>query len=48
MADTLKQTMGGLGTTAVISLGVLPDVVSATLGIVTIIYFLIKIYKELQ
>ena len=48
MAGTLKQTLGGLGTTAVIGLGMLPDLVSVVLGIVTIIYFLIKIYKELK
>jgi len=48
MADTLKQTLGGLGTTAVIGLGVLPDIISVVLGITTIIYFLIKINKELR
>ena len=48
MTDTLKQTAGGLGTAAVMGLGVLPDLVSVVLGVVTIVYFLIKIYKELK
>ena len=48
MADTLKNTAGGLGSAAVIGLGILPDVVSICVGIVTIIYFGIKIKKELK
>ena len=48
MADTLKNTAGGFGSAAVISLGFFPDIVSVAVGIVTIIYFLIKIKKELE
>ncbi len=47
MADTLKTTAGGLGSAAIISLGVLPDIVSILVGIVTIVYFCVKIYKEI-
>ena len=47
MADTLKNTAGGLGSAAVIGLGVLPDIVSICVGIVTIVYFTLKIKKEL-
>ena len=48
MTDTLKQTAGGLSAAAAVSLGILPDLVSVALGVVTIIYFLIKIYKEIK
>ena len=47
MTDTLKTTAGGLGSAAIISLGVLPDIVSILVGIVTIVYFCVKIYKEI-
>ena len=48
MTDTLKTTAGGLGSAAIISLGVLPDMVSVMVGVVTIIYFCLKIYKEIK
>ena len=48
MSDTLKTTAGGLGSAAVIRLGILPDIVSIGVGIITMIYFGIKIYKEIQ
>ena len=48
MTDTLKTTAGGLGSAAVIGLGILPEVVSVCVGIVTIIYFVLKIKKELE
>ena len=48
MTDTLKTTAGGLGSAAIIGLGVLPDIVSILVGIVTIVYFCVKIYKEIK
>ena len=48
MTDTLKTTALGGSTAAVIGLGVLPDIVSVVVGIVTIIYFAIKIRNELK
>jgi|TARA_Y100000401_G_scaffold40697_1_gene30939 hypothetical protein len=47
MTDTLRTTAVGVGSAAAISLGVLPDLVSVAVGVVTFIYFLIKIKKEL-
>ena len=47
MDDTLKNTGFGLGSAGIISLGVLPDIVSVGVGIVTIVYFCVRIYKEL-
>ena len=47
MTDTLKTTAVGVGSAATISLGVLPDLVSVAVGIVTFLYFVIKIKKEL-
>jgi hypothetical protein len=48
MEDTLKTAVSGLGTAAIISLGVLPELVSIGVGVVTMIYIGIKIYKELN
>ena len=48
MADTLKTTAGGLGIAAIGTLGILPDMVSIGVGVVTIIYFCVKIYKEIK
>ena len=48
MNDTLKTTAGGLGIAAIGTFGILPDVISIGVGVVTIIYFCIKIYKELK
>ena len=47
MGDTLKTTAVGVGSAAAISLGILPDLVSVAVGVVTFIYFVIKIKKEL-
>ena len=47
MTDTLRTTAVGVGSATAISLGVLPDLVSVAVGVVTFIYFLIKIKKEL-
>ena len=47
MTDTLKTTAVGVGSAAAIQLGVLPDLVSIALGVVTFLYFVIKIKKEL-
>ena len=47
MTDTLRTTAVGVGSAAAISLGILPDLVSVAVGIVTFLYFVIKIKKEL-
>ena len=46
MEDTLKTTAIGVTSSGVIGLGVLPDIVSVLVGVVTIIYFAIKIKNE--
>ena len=48
MEDTLKTTALGGTSAAVIGLGILPDLVSVAVGIVTIIYFLLKIKNEIK
>ena len=47
MEDTLKTTSVGILSATTISLGVLPDLVAVIGGILTIIYFIIKIKKEI-
>ena len=47
MTDTLKTTAVGVGSAAAISLGILPDLVSVAVGVVTFLYFVVKIKKEL-
>jgi len=47
MGDTLKTTAIGIGSAGIISLGMLPDIVSVGVGVVTIVYFCIRIYKEI-
>ena len=47
MTDTLRTTAVGVGSATAISLGVLPDLVSVAVGVVTFLYFVIKIKKEL-
>ena len=47
MTDTLKTTAVGAPSVAAMELGILPDVVSIAVGIVTFLYFIIKIKKEL-
>ena len=48
MDDTTRTVVTGLGSSAIVGLGVLPDLVSVAVGIVTIIYLVVKIYKELK
>lgn len=48
MEDTLKTSAVGLTGSALTGLGILPDIVSVAVGIVTIIYLLVKIHKELN
>tara|TARA_Y100000593_G_scaffold78680_1_gene146222 strand:- start:637 stop:786 length:150 start_codon:yes stop_codon:yes gene_type:complete len=48
MGDTTKTALTGLGSSAIVGLGILPDVVSVIVGIVTIVYLVVKIYKELK
>ena len=47
MSDTLKTTSIGVVSATTISLGILPDVVAVIGGILTIVYFIIKIKKEI-
>ena len=47
MSDTLKTTSVGVVSATTISLGILTDVVAVIGGILTIIYFIIKIKKEI-
>ena len=47
MEDTLKTTSVGILSATTISLGILPDLVAVIGGILTIIYFIIKIKKEI-
>ena len=48
MEDSLKTVAVGMTGAAITGLGVLPDVTSVLVGIVTIVYLVIKIYKELH
>ena len=47
MTDTLKTTAVGITSAATIQLGILPDLVSVAVGVVTFLYFVVKIKKEL-
>ena len=47
MTDTLKTTAVGVTSATAIQLGILPDLVSIAVGIVTFLYFVIKIKKEI-
>ena len=47
MEDSLKTVGVGMAGAAITGLGILPDVTSVLVGIVTIVYLGIKIYKEL-
>ena len=47
MTDTLKTTAVGVTSATAIQLGILPDLVSVSVGIVTFLYFVVKIKKEL-
>ena len=48
MTDTLKTTAVGVTSVAAIELGILPDMVSLAVGVVTFLYFIIKIKKEMK
>ena len=48
MTDTLKTTAVGATSVAAMELGVMPDIVSMAVGIVTFLYFIIKIKKEMK
>ena len=47
MEDTLKTSIVGVTGSALTGLGILPDIVSVVVGIVTIVYLLVKIRAEL-
>jgi hypothetical protein len=48
MEDTLKTTALGVTSSGVIGLGILPDIVSVMVGVVTIVYFIMKIKNEFK
>ena len=48
MEDSLKTSVIGLTGATVTGLGVLPDIISVAVGIVTFVYLLIKIDNELE
>ena len=48
MEDTLKTSAVGIAGSALTGLGILPDIVSVAVGLVTIVYFLVKISSELE
>ena len=48
MQDTLKTTIVGLGGSCVGFMDWFPEVVSVCVGIVTLVYMGIKVYKELK
>tara|TARA_Y100000310_G_scaffold297125_1_gene329919 strand:- start:469 stop:621 length:153 start_codon:yes stop_codon:yes gene_type:complete len=48
MEETLKTTGAGLGGFWISLWGWLPEVVSLSVGIATLIYLIVKIRKELQ
>jgi len=45
--DTLRTTAIGVGSAVTISLGILPDILAVVGGVLTIVYFIIKIKKEI-
>ena len=47
MDDTLKTSVVGISGSALTGLGILPDIVSVAVGLLTIVYLLIKIQIEL-
>ena len=48
MIDTLKTAGSGVSAWTVINLGILPELVSVCVGVVTTIYIIIKIFKEIK
>jgi len=47
MDDTVKTSAVGVTGSALTGLGILPDIVSVAVGLLTIVYLLIKIQTEL-
>jgi len=47
MDDTVKTSAVGVAGSALTGLGILPDIVSVAVGLLTIVYLLIKIQTEL-
>jgi len=48
ITDTLKTTIAGLGGFWVSALAWIPEIVSLSVGLATLIYLIIKIKKELK
>jgi hypothetical protein len=48
MGDTLKTTLIGTSSAGVIMTGWLPEIVAITVGVLTAVHLLIKIYKEIK
>ena len=48
MEDTLKTTAAGLSSATVVGLGILPDIVSVAVGLITIVYLVLKIRNEIK
>jgi hypothetical protein len=44
--DTLKTTVTGLGSAAVVGLGILPEIMSVLVAATTIIYLIVKIRND--
>jgi hypothetical protein len=48
MEDTLKISLIGIAGTTVSGLGILPDIVSVGVGVLTAVYLIMKIGNELN
>ena len=48
MVDTLKTASAGVAATWINCFGWLPEIVSVLVGLVTVVYLIIKIRKELK
>jgi hypothetical protein len=46
MDDTTRTVAAGFGSSALVGLGLLPDLISVIVGILTVIYLVVKIYNE--
>ena len=46
MDDTTRTVATGFGSSALVGLGLLPDLISVIVGILTVIYLVVKIYNE--
>ena len=47
MQDTLKTVIAGMGSSWLIWIELIPEIISTSVGIATFLYLCIKIYKEL-